>query len=490
MKLSRSGKASLILLLAVLLGFARSSLATLSDYKAIQSEGSVTYWPRVDVTVNTGKTIGSNNLSLGFMVDFDWKTWRDRSILRELAQNASYKLVRMFDFRKNPPLVPCTSWNESTKTGTWNWTDLDLLVQRIFEIGAEPLFALGTTLTPMTNYIPSGMAVDPTTGLPYPASWAAYCREWPKHFKNTGVPVRFYETMNEPWMYFGWNDYSKISNFMNLFNAAAQAMKSEDPNILISFDGTNRKPVLDYWLANGGAELGFISFHKYDSGTIDYYSDATMLDRAETFQLKTSLSYYGVKDAPQKYYDARGKRIPVINSESNFNSVCDAGTDPKIQQFVGAVWEALVLRTEILEGADYNIYYSFSSSASWEKTSKTSGGLGFGMINSDNNHPWYPYYVQEMLGRSLSVGDTLLESISNSSDVRVLSWVHEGNAKVMLIGKTTQVLRVFLTGITGNMNVTKIDTTIPWETPSIQKSEISLDEPVIMNGYSVILLEP
>jgi len=488
MKLKNTSAAIIILLLLSIFGFTQNSIAAMQDTKTITLTGAITSSPQVSITINTKNSIGTNKLSLGFMTDFEWKTWRDRPVLTQLAQNASYKLIRVFDFRKNPSLAPCTSWNEATKTGIWNWNEVDLLTQKIFEIGAEPMFTLGTTLIPITNYIPPGMAVDPNTNLPYPDSWAAYCKEWPKHFKSIGLPVRFYETMNEPWAYFGWDDYTKISNFMAVFNAAAHAMKIEDPNVLISFDGTNRKPVLDYWLANGGSDLGFIAFHKYDCGTIGQYTDTVILDRAETFQLKTSASYYGIKDAAQKYYNARGKSILVINSESNFNSACDTGTDPKIQQLVGTIWEALVLRTEILEGANYNIYYHFASSATWEKT-KSSGGVGFGMVNSDNNKPYYPYYVQEMLGQSLSVEDVLLESTSSSSDVRALSWTHNGDTYVMLIGKSEQTLAVSMTGISGNMKMTLIDGTYSWDTPVVQHSDIDASDQIIMKGYSVILLQ-
>lgn len=478
-----------IIVIVMLLGFPQYSVGASQDTKTVALSGYITSWPIINITINTQHVTGTNKLSLGFTADFEWKTWRDRPVLTELAQNASFKLIRVFDFRKNPSLAPCTSWNENTKTGVWDWTQVDLLAEKIFEIGAEPFFSLGTTLTPITNYIPSGMASNPDTGLPYPESWAAYCKEWPKHFKSVGLPVRFYETMNEPWAYFGWDDYTKIGNFMAVFNAAAQAMRAEDPNVLVSFDGTNRKPVLDYWLSHGGADLGYIAFHKYDSGTIGQYTDSVMLDRAETYQLKTSSSYYGVKDVVQVYYNSRGDYLPVVNSESNFNSACDTGTDPKIQQLVGTVWEALVLRTEIIEGADYNIYYNFASSASWELSSKTSGGVGFGMVNSDNNKPYYPYYVQEMVGRSLSVSDSLLEATSTSANVRVLAWSHNGSNYVLLIGKTMQTYAVSINGILENMKMTFIDGSYSWDNPVLQHKDVDSGETIIMNGYSVILLQ-
>jgi len=345
------------------------------------------------------------------------------------------------------------------------------------------------------------MATDPSTGLPYPDSWAAYCKEWVKHFKQTGKPVRFYEIINEPWAYFGWANYVKIANFMALFNTAAQAMRTENTDVRLGFDGTNRKPVLNYWLNPSfggthqvGADLDFISFHKYDSGSIGRYDDQQMFNRAETTQLLTDPGgpedgYYGVEDSRQIYYNARGKLIPVINSESNFNSAWQTGTDPKIQQMAGAVWTALVLRAGILKGLNYNIYYSFCSSASWERANKASGGVGFGMINSDNNRPWYPYYVQWMIGTALNLGDSIAESTSSSDEIRVLSWVDEGKLNTLLICRVDQPRIIYLYGISSQLNITKIDTTISWETPSLQTSIVDSSDPLVVNGYTVMLLQ-
>lgn len=134
--------------------------------KTISSLGSITPWPRVDITVNTNIMIGVNNLSLGFMLDHEWKSWRDSLARIELARNASFKLVRFFDWKTSSP-DPCTYWNESSRIGNFNWTEVDLLVRRIFDIGAEPFITLGSYADGKSR-IPSGMAVNPATELPYP----------------------------------------------------------------------------------------------------------------------------------------------------------------------------------------------------------------------------------------------------------------------------------------------------------------------------------
>lgn len=221
----------------------------------ISTAGLINYAPKVDVTINANKITGINNLSLGFMLDWQrWTSFIGNPTQRELARNASFKLVRVFDFRSTTPrLMPCTNWNETTKTGTWNWTNVDALVQRIFEIGAEPLFCLGWARDNIQNYIPPGMAVNTNTSLPYSGSYAAYAKEWVKHFKTLGWPVRYYQIMNEPNFYFGWNpsDTTKLAYYVELWNATAKSMRQENANVLLSQDCITMRNVFDYWLGHG-----------------------------------------------------------------------------------------------------------------------------------------------------------------------------------------------------------------------------------------------
>ncbi|MEM2144614.1 MAG: hypothetical protein QW279_04585 [Candidatus Jordarchaeaceae archaeon] len=462
----------------------------------IYSTGIISYWPTVNITVNPNKVIGFNNLSLGFMLDYEWKTWQERSSLRQLADDANFKLIRLFSIR----IEPCISWDDASKTGTFNWVEVDFLVQRILEIGGEPFIALGYADSNGLTKLPKGMITNPTTGLPYPDSWAAYCREWVKHFKQTGKSVKYYELINEPWSYFGWNNYTRLGYFTALFNAAAQAMRAENPEIRLGFDGTNRKPVLNYWLNPSfggahqvGANLDFISFHKYDSGVIGQYSDQQMFNLAETFQFITDTGglesgYYGVEDARQLYYSARGEMIPVIISESNFNSAWQTGTDPKIQQMAGAVWLSIMLRKAILLGVNYNIYFTFASSKSWETTNKPSGGCGFGMVNLDDNKPWYPYYVQWMIGSNLKVGDAIVDSVSSSQEIKVLSWINEGKLKILLINTVNEPRIIYLNGLSSSIKIIKIDNDISWGSANLQITEVNPTEAIVLNGYAVVCL--
>lgn len=470
-----------------------SSLGSLHSEISFSIGGTISSYPTVNINVDPNKKTSKNNLSLGFQLDFErWKLFVDRPAQRQLAQNVGFKLIRVFDFRKTTPrLMPCTYWDEATQTGTWDWTQVDALTQAIFSVGAEPLFCLGWAYYAgeVHRFIPDGMAINPNTQLPYSESYAAYAIEWVKHFRELDWPVRYYEILNEPFAYFGWNpqDTTKLSYYVDLWNTVARSMRQENPNILLSQDAITMKTVFDYWLQHGD-NVDFLDFHKYDSVSIEEYTDAQLFDLAERNRFETTTSFYGVDHVQQEWFNSRGAWLPLINSESNLNVAADDGTDPRIQQMSGAVWTALVLRGGIMKGLSYNVYFEFSSSKSWELNNRQSGGLGFGMTNTDDNQPWYPYYVHQMIGTNLHVGDPIVEATSSSSEVRVLAWINQENLIILVICKTDESRVLNINGVEETLNFFKIDNTISYETPSIQEGTIEPPNTLIMEGYTVLLL--
>src|SRR4030065_379268 len=115
-------------------------MATLSSTASIYSSGSISTLPVVNLTVNPLTTVGTNNLSLGFNLhhDYERSTWNSRSTLRQLGIDINARMIRLFDIE----IEPCSSWNDATQTGTFNWQNVDAMIQRIFDTGAQPLIAL------------------------------------------------------------------------------------------------------------------------------------------------------------------------------------------------------------------------------------------------------------------------------------------------------------------------------------------------------------
>jgi len=74
----------------------------------------------ISVTVDSDDTMGVNGLSLGFILDYEWRYWRDSSVRRQLAEDAGFKMIRLFSHR----IEPCTNWDDASRTGTFNWASV------------------------------------------------------------------------------------------------------------------------------------------------------------------------------------------------------------------------------------------------------------------------------------------------------------------------------------------------------------------------------
>jgi len=138
----------------------------------------------------------------------------------------------------------------------------------------------------------------------------------------------------------------------------------------------------------------------------------------------------------------------------------------------------LRLRMYILkQSITYSVYYHFAASGSNNEK--------FGMVNLDNNTPWYPYHAYKIIGSNLRIGDSLIKSQSSSNDISSLSWIDQGKLNILLICKVNQTRTVSLSGLTGSLSFVKIDNSIS----SLQTGTYSSTQPLTINGYTVILLQ-
>ena len=447
--------------------------------------------PQIDVSIDTSNQTGTNGYQTGFQLDQDWSYFRDSLACRSLTSAANFKLVRVITFKDTSP-QPCTYWYESTRTGKWDWTTTDKLIQQVFASGAQPLVTLKSfpAIYGSPPGVPPGMKINPATNLPDSESFAAYCAAWVKHFKSIGKPIKYWEVFNEAWYYFfkswGVADSTRLANFVKLLDTCVKRMREADPAILVGNDAGTYKCFLDYYVTHG-AGLQFLSFHKYDTGSITS-SESSLLNAAETHCFQTSSTMYSPNDARNKYYSAKGVKPAVLLTETNLNYIYEDGADPRIQKVVGAVWTALMLRSCILGGVRFSVYYCWSSSKSSQSGTSTHG-YGFGMINRDDSKPWYPYYVQKMFALNLATGDKIVRTTSTSSEVRPLAWIHAGKLNLMIICKANSARNLRLRGISGSMNYNKIDSAISYTSPRVQTGSINSANLVSLRGYTVMLLQ-
>jgi hypothetical protein len=445
----------------------------------------------IEVDVNPSTTVVSNPLALGFGLAFGQTgNFVDKSSYQSLAKNAKFGYARIFDFHfgySGGYNHPCTAWNEGAGTGTFTWTNVDLLVNALINLGIEPIICFGFVDSDgfVDACVPTGMALDGVTGLPAPATYAKYLEYWVNHFASEGLNVEYYEIINEPWLYHGTNDV-KMGYYQAVYDAVQPAIKAIDATLLVGINGDSREYVVDYWIANAGADMDFMALHKYDSGTVGAYTDAQMFSRAETRKLESDGFWYSPADVKSLIEAYQGSAIEILDTESNFNSTTGSGSDPDIQTMTGAVWLALKLRAELLAGLDLAVYWRFAESQAFARD-KPTGGWGLCMVNADNNLPYYPYFVQWMLGQRLSVGDTILSSSSSSDDLRALAWRHtdDDTLSVLLIHLSTEEETVVVSGVPGDATLTFVDNEVQ---QSYQTTTVTAGDMITLSGYTVALL--
>jgi hypothetical protein len=449
------------------------------------------------VNVDMSKTIGTNKLRIGTQTDYG-STIAINTLRQNLMKNVSIALVRSFDWYIGyPNSQACTSWNDATKTGTFNWQYVDQFVDSVFNAGAEPMIALGFADTGGNGiaHLPNGMGYNSTTLLPNPDEFASYASYWVNHFASTGRPVRFYQIVNEPFMYLGWTPNSaRLAYYASLYNRTYNAMKALNSNLIISQDFDAQQTVLDYFI-NNNVKIDAIDYHKYDSGTANtsssnYETDSKLFKDAETQYFTNGNPFTRSVSNAQAYYQTKtGRNVIIINSEGNLNSAWNGGTDSRNVMMNGAVWDALKIRMEILNNVSYDVHFTFMGSKSYETSKKPFGGYGFGMIDSDSNKPYYPYWLYHMIFNNLKVGDKLYSSSSSSSNIRTLAWIDGSTNNILIIHNSTTTDTIRVTGFSGALKYSKIDNSISFLNSAIQAGTIDASNIITLNGYTVMLLQ-
>ena len=87
------------------------------------------------ITVDSNSVVDTNKLSVGInlMSTSEMDQWLNRASQTQLSNDAKFKFVRLYTYNLDP----------LKSDGTYNWAQVDALVQKIINSGAEPIIALG-----------------------------------------------------------------------------------------------------------------------------------------------------------------------------------------------------------------------------------------------------------------------------------------------------------------------------------------------------------
>jgi hypothetical protein len=463
--------------------------------KLVQERPSSPIVHDTEIYLDTKDKLIDNRLQLG--VQFDWDDWShvvNKKKFKDFVTAFNCKMVRIFVFRQDgiggydmSNKGPCINWNSNTHTGTFVWKKMDLLIDTIIELGAEPLLCL---MYPYSKIPfprnPAGMANDPNTQLPYPDDWAEYCAVWVRRYGNQ---VKYWEVMNEPDLYWGWDeDWERVSRLMPLYEAAYHSMKEANPNILISHADVQDTDMFDYHL-DRSIPFDFLDFHFYGTGGPTSYGveSGRVFSTADTgYTALNKNDIVGLDFCRERVGD-----LIQICGEANFNSAWKNGSDIRNQKMDSAVFDALQIIEGIKAGSDFRIHFHLSSSPIYDPNNPSyDWSYGFGMINQQDEKPYYPWYVYRMVGQNLFVGDPIFEMNSSNSIIDSIAWKHDRTLNILLVHKGTSNRIIAINGASGEFNYTKIDNTYDFTEAKEQYGTIDLSkENVSLSGYTVMLLQ-
>jgi len=462
----------------------------------------------------------------------------DDAFVRKFSSKPS-AADRQLDVTNN--LIPNPSFDGGTSV--YDWDILDQMIEAVHIVGEEPMISLPVGTWSNANYMPDGMPLNESIfvdgGVYYKGYYPtldAYCKLVKAVVKHTniekGYNVRYWEIGNEPYVE---ENEAVIMAYIDLFNTAEKCMHEIDPTVLVGCDRSNYRYFMDNYFIKYAKNVGFLDFHNYDTGGTcmypynstnvnnEYYppndkngwlKDVTIMSNVNKLG---SEKRYSPKELKDFWKNSRGQDLEVIATELNMNSAFRNGSDPRMNNLLGATWYAAKVKAYILDGGASVLNYFVIASWNTEQPTAKYGGFGFGMMNSSYPYnPYAPYWTNYFLTKYIPEGSLIYNSTSSESDTVDILAVDPGRSggfggsagskNILLINKANETVS-FTLPILGftmkNANLYLLD-----GTTYIQKYEPSLDKTVIykssintiqlpknnvqsftFNGYTVAILE-
>lgn len=260
---------------------------------------------------------------------------------------------------------------------------------------------------------------------------------------------------------------------LNIYKACYNKIKEVDPGSLISFDSVQMKTIFNYVSANQ-IPFDFYDFHNYGGDDIHASTDYCLLRAGDTYVDDFGSTY------PLDVVRQMNNNNTMLSfcSEANFNSAWIDGTDIRNTHTEGVCYAALQTIYAMEIGLNYRIHYAMSSSK-YASSQQPSGGWGFGILNTNNDSPFLPYYFYRLIGQNLSIGDKIVETISSNTDIKAVSWINKGSTKTLIVNKSSIKLNI---SINYSGEYTKIDGT------SYGTQTGTFIDSVVMEPYSTTLV--
>jgi hypothetical protein len=335
-------------------------------------------------------------------------------------------------------------WNNTTNQPEYNFSTFDRAASFARGLNESILLTLPVGTWGDGNSLPAGMPLNfsalvtfaGTTGyLPTPASYLSFIEGLVNHTAAIGEFVQYWSIGNEMPL----PNASIVGAYIQVFNAAEQVINSRSAASLVGSDVMTTKQYLPTFAADAHG-VGFLSFHFYPSSALTFvngsYAPPNGTDGAYTdpqlwtngTNLSASHTFLPPTVAQQEWFNLTGDHLPILDAETNMNSIGGLptepnGSDPRLQNSFAASWLAATLMDAARENVSVLTYFTLTEESLPRSTITSNyGGWGLGMTEvtptSGATTIFAPFWALQLWGSYLPPGSPGVQT--NVSDPNVL----------------------------------------------------------------------
>ncbi len=431
--------------------------------------------PQISVTVDPDGTDGTTTPGTGFVVNTPGV--RGEIPTNDTGFDGLVTALQPSVIRFSTLMTGVSgSWNTATNQPKYNFTFFDQLVNLSHLEHAQILLSLPAGSWGDGNLLPAGMPLNQSLLVNVPGcagyfpndqAWQEWLGGLVNHTVATGANITYWSIGNEVPTY----NLTEVAGYTHVYNLAEEVVHAQLPGAKVGSDVMTNLTFESYF-ATHAQDVGFLSFHYYAAvglclqngaycppeGSPNGSPDPSLFSHTAYAFLGNT---YAPKAAQSLWHNLSGNWLPILNAESNLNTVggnpqtVTIGTDPRTQTLFGASW----LISTLIDSADQNVsdlvYFALSSGFGVPNTTTAPyGGWGFGLSREGTNSAdvrFAPYYALEMWSAAIPPGESGVATSSSSSTVVYSYAAQDGtNLSVVLVNRVNLPVTVTVNLTSGN----------------------------------------
>lgn len=419
------------------------------------------------ITVDTASNAGSvNPFAWGVGAPDKYAWWAGNTALKTRISDAKIKLVRVNPIQN----MLYNGRDPYPSAGTFALTDMDAILNTIYDAGAEPLFVIAG--------FPAGVPnTRDASGTITSANWTEYAnfmkgvvkRYNTDHVLGASKTIRYWELWNEPTIE-GDGKFSSQANYKTFAQTVGNAMKAQDSTIKLigpvdAWSDLSSTGYVSYAAKQLESQIDILSWHDY--GPDPTNSDATRLAWTKP-HYQDNVATVKSGGAGDIFKGPSGKLYGAAITEYNMSHQDGGSTyNAKYHNYFNAIYSASAIVNAMKGNADMLMSYNLAET----------GTNLLGLLDNTSYSPYKPYYAYHLFGNHFgnqkltgTGGTTNLEFVASKDTATGKTYVIAVNKDASVTYDAAVQLQN-ISSATGTVNVWKLDaTTNPTSSTSLAYS--------------------